>query len=181
MKAKFLWYAAGFLTSMVVFIIIELPKIIPPSNAQLLISKWGIAEDPGKNLLLLTIKDANHTIAVGVERNPETGYVKEIGITQHPEENGIWNFAYKAKGPSGFPTCYYGSPSGGMVWRNLNADCFFDQRINYVEKTMEINVDGTWVTGTCRDIAETTKRVQTQNGEFVFDGKNGRWEKVGTK
>jgi len=175
MKSKLLWYLAGFLTPVLIFILIGVLKIIPPPDAQLLISKWGITQD-SNNLLLISIKDIDNAIVIGVERNPENGYVKEIGITRNLEKRPTWNFAYKARGPSGFPTCYYGSPQSGVVWRDLNVDCVFDQRVDNVKKKMEININGTWVRGTCKDLAEAEKCVKTEDGEFVFDGNNGKWE-----
>jgi len=85
-------------------------------------------------------------------------------------------FVYKTKGRYEVPMVLYGcpDPARGLVWRDLNADNQFDQRIDYRNRRMEINVDGRWIKG--KGIGK--KEVVTDEGVFKFDTQSGKWKIV---
>lgn len=171
------WYVLGLATPFLVLAMLSLLDIKPPkSKEEILVDKWRLKECKECNDALLLINvpsEPNIYFTVGIERDPETGWLREIGITKRKGFTpGMSIFMYKTHGKYGVPMAYYGSTEQGTVWRDLNADGLFDQKVDYRNREMEIYVGGRWIKG----LGE--REVSTDDGLFVFDPNNGEWKKV---
>jgi len=169
-KQKFLYFSLGLFTAIAALIIIGiLKRVLVKNEAEFISPKWNFCKN--NNLLTATVPDYNNTeITVGIELDVESGIVKEIGVVTEPKGRLFGAFLYRPKGQQGVPMCYYGNTNSGIVWRDLNADSNFDQRLNYVEEFMEINVQGKWLIG------KGIEKVYTDEGVFVFEGTSGTWK-----
>jgi hypothetical protein len=170
-----IWYIIGVATPFIILVALCTLGVKPPkSKLQKMVDKWHIQESNEALLLINVPVEPNRYIAVGIERDPNTGWLKEVGITKGKNfipEDSTAIFIYRAKGKYGTPMAYYGSPEQGIVWRDLNCDGCFDQRIDYKKKLMEIDVNDQWIKGLMRD-----KAVITDEGLFVFDLNVGGWK-----
>jgi len=167
------WYVLGVLTPFLVLACLAAVGVRPPmSKAEILADKWQLKEF-NEILLLVSVKtDPNIYFTLGIERDPETGWLREIGVTKGKDlapDTSL--FIYKSHGKYGVPMAYYGSTEQGAVWRDLNADGLFDQKVDYRNREMEIYVGGRWIKG----LGE--REVSTDDGLFVFDPNNGEWKK----
>jgi hypothetical protein len=170
-----IWYIIGVATPFIILgALYTLGVKSPKSKSEMLVDKWHIQECNGITLLVSMPIEPNVYFTMGMEYEPNTVLLKEIGITKGknliPEQS---IFMYRTKGKYGVPAAYYGSPEQGVVWRDLNFDGHFDQRIDYQKKLMEIYVSCQWIKGLLRD-----KAVITDNGSFVFDPNNSRWKEI---
>jgi hypothetical protein len=166
------WYILGLATPFIILILLVTLGVKPPKiKSQALIDKWHIQESNEVLLLINVPVEPNIYMAVGVERDPNTGWVKQVGISKGNNLGGSAFFTYIAKGKYGAPMCYYGFAENGLIWRDLNFDSYFDQLIDYKNKLMKINVDDRWIKGLMRD-----KAVITDEGLFVFDPNVGGWK-----
>ncbi len=171
-----LWYLLGVATPFVVLSVLAMLDVKPPKNkAEKMIDKWHI-EDCNDTLLLVSVPvEPDVYFTLGMERDPNTGWLREVGITRGKNfipEDTTAIFIYRTKGIYNTPITYYGSPELGLVWRDLNLDGRFDQRINYKSHLMEINIGDTWVTG------KGKTEVKTDKGIFYFDPNTGVWKAV---
>lgn len=196
------WYMLGIATiPFIVYILIMIGVKPPASEADKLISKWNIFEQEDGRLLLHITGYDNICFIVGVECNPENGLLEEIGVTNGRSEQCAFRsgsdqnhenhlldsndipgsgtaaiafpcFAYRAKGSYGVPMASYGIIDHGILWSDFNADSVFDQKIDYIKRLMEINVEDRWVKGSGKD------QVVTDEGVYKFNTLSGKWEIV---
>lgn len=168
------WYLFGVLTPFLVLACLASLGVKPPkSKSEVLVDKWRLKECNDALLMVSVPSEPNIYFTLGIERTSETGGLKEIGVTKRKgttPDMGI--FVYKVKGQYGKPMACYSSPEQGMVWRDLNADSVFDQRVDYRNREMEIYVCGRWIKGLGK------KEVETDEGLFAFDPNNGEWKKI---
>jgi hypothetical protein len=169
-----IWYILGVATPFLVLIVLVTLGIRPPkSKLENMVDKWHIENCNGDLLVVSVPVEPNIYFTLGMERDSKTGWLKEVGITKG--ENlipGEAIFVYRAKGEYGTPMAYYGFPEQGIVWRDLNFDGRFDQRIDYKNKLMEINIGDAWVVG------KGKADVKTDIGLFCFDPNAGEWKPV---
>lgn len=144
----------------------------PKSKAEVALSKWRIDECNETFLYINVPAEPNVWFAVGIEREPKTGILKEIGITKAEEGQTHAFFYFRIHGKYGCPTASYGFAGDGMVWRDLNFDSIFDHCFDYRDKTMMINVDEIWVPGM------GAIDVSTEKGIFRFDPNAGKWNLI---
>ena len=171
-----IWYILGVATPfLVIAVLISLGIKPPKTKVETMIDKWHIQNCNEDTLLVSVPVEPNIYFTLGIERDPNTSWLKEVGITKGKNLiPGEAIFVYRAKGEYGTPIAYYGSREQGIVWRDLNFDCRFDQRIDYKNKLMEINIGDAWVAG--KMITET--EVKTDIGLFSFDPNAGEWKPV---
>ncbi len=167
----FIFYFVGVLTPFVIVALFVTFGIKPPkSKFEIMLEKWHIT-NPNENSILINVPIAsNLNFNLGMEYDPNTGWVKEIGMTKvrTPAKNEAF-FVFRTKGKYGVPMVYYGCPEQGLVWRDLNFDFRFDQRIDYENELMQININDAWITGTGK------AEVKTEKGIFHFDPEIGKW------
>lgn len=196
------WYMLGIATiPIIVFILIMIGVKPSASEADKLISKWNIFEQEDGRLLLHITGNDNICFIVGVECNPENGLLEEISVTNGRSEHCAFRsgfdqnhenhlldsndipgsdtaavvfpcFVYRTKGRYGVPIAAYGIVDHGILWSDFNANSIFDQKIDYRNRTMMINVEGRLVKGAGKD------QVVTDEGVYKFNVSSGKWEIV---
>jgi hypothetical protein len=191
-----------FILLVILFLIGVKPSL---SRGDLLVSRWQLFEED-KNTLVMRIPGyENVCFVISVERNPKHGLVEEIGVinsrSQHCNLRNEPNynppscsllqcdvnsviplfpiFVYRNKGRYGVPMMVYGSPdkTTGLVWRDFKADNRWDQKIDYKNKLMEINVGGRWIKGLI-SVKDKDEVITTEKGLFKFDVESGKWQIV---
>lgn len=197
------WYLVGIATiPIIVFILIMIGAKPSASEADKLISKWNIFEQEDGRLLLHIPSNDNICFIVGVKCNPENGLLEEIGVTNGRSEQCAFRsgsdqnhenhlldsndipgsdtaaiafpcFAYRPKGRYGVPIASYGIVDHGILWSDFNADSIFNQKIDYIKRLLEINVEDRWVKGSYKD-----HQVVTDEGVYKFNTSSGKWEIV---
>ncbi len=162
-------FLCGIAIPIFILIITGALGIIPPIKSDLILSKWHISE-PNSNTLLISLKNSldDTPITVGIEINEKTNYLDRIGVVINKKEDDNISFAYSTKGKYRAPCVFYGT-NMGFVWRDLNADGQFDQRLDYPQQKMEIYVEDSWIEG------KGTQDIQTDKGNFIFDITSGYW------
>jgi len=171
--ARLKWYVLGVLTPFLVVACLAVLGVRPPmSKAELLFSEWGVTDSNNTMFLVNLSTEPNTWISIGLERDPETKKLKQIGITKTKGGQSVAFFSYTTIGTYNFPMAYYGFTDGGIVWRDLNADGIFDQKVDYRNREMDIYVDGQWIKGLGK------RDVTTEQGIFVFDPNQSGWKKV---
>ena len=169
-KKMSITFFCGVAIPFLIFIILGLSGIIPPTKSALILSKWNVSEPDSNTLLIKTKDQLNDTpITIGIELNGETNLLERVGITINKRKGNNPTFAYWTKGCYQAPSIFYGCADVGLVWRDLNADGCFDQRLDYPRQKMEININDRWVEGI------GTQSIQTDKGNFIFDVNSGIW------
>ena len=184
------WYFLGLITLPVVFFALSLAGVNPPaSEAELLVSRWGLVEqEKGKSLYVhLPFQDKTFFMT-GFRRDPQTGFVDEIGVTNYTLVAGKTNqfgdelelfdgnmdlspypcYVFRAKGRYGVPMAVYGSPNN-IVWQDLNADGLFDMKIDHGNRCKEIRLDSAWIEAIGKG------RMLTRHGTYMFEPDIGKW------
>jgi len=109
---------------------------------------------------------------------------KDAALKEVSVGSGVWPlFKYKARGDYGTPYMDY-SPAthpedmDWVVWRDFNADGWFDQRL--VERKVQISLEDQWVqvTKTIRGVEPADLIAVTDQGAYRFDATKGEWIEV---
>lgn len=196
------WYMLGIATiPIIVYILIMIGVKPPTSEADKLILKWDIFEQEEGRLVLHIPSNDSICFVVGVKCNPENGLLEEIGVTNgrsepcafrsgfdQNHENHLLDsndipgsdtaavvfpcFVYRTKGRYGVPIAAYGIVDHGILWSDFNADSIFNQKVDYIKRLREINVEGRWIKGSGKD------QVVTDEGVYKFNTSSGKWEIV---
>ena len=175
-KAVF-WYLLGFATSVVLFfsffIIMEILGKLE-TDADMLISKWNIAEEAPDALVIRLFNELDEPIIISVEKQPQNGNsaancLYRISFRAEKEKQPPMLMSYLTTGEYKKPSFFYGSIER-IVWQDLNADGIFDRRIDYSHKVKEIYIEDRWVLGHGKG------EVTTEGGIFVFNADLGKWQ-----
>jgi len=140
------------------------------------LSKWRI-DECNETFLYINLPEPNVPFAIGIEREPKTGLLKEIGITKTEDDKTYAFFLFRTHGKYNCPIASYGFAGDGFVWRDLNFDGILDQRNDYISSTIAINLGGVWVPGKWMSRTEQTD-VSTEKGVFRFDPNAGEWKYI---
>ena len=173
-KKGVLIFLVGMAFPVVIFILLGVFGVIPPTATTIIVKKWNIFESDPCTLL---IKCGNsNKILVGIER--DANGLSRVGITVERESSPSsthLSFTYLPKGEYGKPATMYGCADNTMVWRDWNADGIFDQLLDYQHKLMEIRIDNNkWIEGKGID------EVSTLGGVFIFNANVGKWQSANT-
>ena len=167
------WFFLGFLTPLVIFIAVVILGLIPPTDAQLLVSKWHIFEENPNKLHIAGSDQHNVPILIGVELDPQNELIKEVGFVRNVgKEEFPLTMGFSFEGKFDLPMFFYGDPYKTVLWKDFNGDGWFDQMWDFKKRLMNINIDSQWVNGIKSD---NNDEVLTDKGIFVFDPNAGNW------
>lgn len=198
------WYCLGIATPLLVIIVLFAIGVEPPaSSEELLVEKWQLLEAEEGRLLHVQVPGSeDRSFMVGIRKEPATGLLEEIGAVKFsgpvgftpsrgrlvPDEANDANsfppvclfLAYREKGNCEAPMGVYGSRDWGLrkVWRDLNVDTRFDQRVDYRNSRIEINIGDLYGPDVWVEAVKKEDVFFTPQGAFKFDVGSGTWREV---
>jgi hypothetical protein len=153
------------------------PDTTPDSPQTDLTKKWGLEERkskgaPGAQTLVIPI---GNDVAANVTINPDHPEQNQVSLTQTDNDRVI--FIYKAKGMLGTPEVQYSGQGQGEANEeethiDLNANGDYQYCLMEGGERRMIWADRKWVETSSKDV---TGVVSTENGNFKFDTKAGKW------